>query len=83
MGNRMEQSSSGSSHQSDSRGRTMGGKFRKESESRKADYRSGESTRECNVDLNADITVQSVQKMKRKESGKPDKKEESPLDGVF
>ena len=61
----------------------MGGKFRKESESRKAGYRSGESTRECSVDLNADITVQSVQKMKRKESGEPDKKEESPLDGVF
>ena len=45
--------------------------------------RSGESTRECSTDLNADITVQSVQKMKRKESGEPDKKEDKSIGWCF
>lgn len=46
------------------------------------DRGSGESIRECSR-IRADITVQSVQRMKRKESGEPDNKEDSPLDGVF
>jgi hypothetical protein len=44
----------------------------------KNDWRSGESTRECSR-IRADITVQSVQRMKRKESGEPDKQEDKSI----